>query len=204
MSQFETPLSGLRQVELLWEDTLQRLAARELGDAARWVDIANLNGLMPPYVTGDDLLASDTVALYGDVLWVPSATSVVSARSSANLVFEQDVMLTDGKLTANGGDFDISFGIQNLMQAMRHRVMTDKSELLYHPQYGCDVRRLIGGINGPVADLLAASYVSAALRNDPRVSDVTKIVATTTGDQLYVDADVVPIDKRRIQFGGYF
>jgi phage baseplate assembly protein W len=204
MSQFSAPLSGLRQVELLWDDTLQRLAARELGDAARWVDIANLNGLVSPYVTGDALLASDTVAVYGDVLWVPSATSVVSARSSANLVFEQDVMLTNGRLTANGGDFDISFGVPNLMQALRHRVMTAKADLLYHPEYGCDVRRLIGGMNGPVADLLAASYVSAALRRDPRVKDVSAIKATTTGDQLYVDAEVVPIDNRRVQFGGYF
>lgn len=204
MSQFESPLAGFRQVELRWEESLQRLAARELGDAAKWTDIANLNGLAPPYVTGDPLESSDRVALYGDVLWVPAASPMVSSVNSPELVFDQDVRLTDGMLTSDGSDFDLAYGGKNLKQALTHRLMTDKADLLYHTKYGCDIRKRIGEMNGPVAELLAASYVTAALRSDPRVSDVPTCKATLSGDSIFVEAEVVPIDGRRMQFGGYF
>lgn len=203
MNQFETILTGYRQVELRWEESLQRLAARELGDAQKWIDIANMNGLKPPYVTGDPIDASDTVALYGDVLWVQSATPMVSSTGTPHQVFDQDVQLTNGKLTATNGDFDISFGVDNLTQALRHRMSTDKLELTFHPEYGCNIRALIGGLNSSVAELLAISYVTAALRADVRVKDVTSCTVTVTGDQIYAAAEIVPISGRALQFGGY-
>ena len=204
MSQFSTPLAGYRYVELLAGDTLQRLALRELGDAARWVDIANLNGLLPPYVTGDSAQASATLALYGAQLLVPSSTPMASVSIDPALVFERDVSLQNGRLMAIGGDFALVSGVPNLKQTLQHILATDKRDLLFHPGYGCDVRLQIGAGNSEVAAFLAAEYVRGALLSDSRVSSVPRAVATATGDQIYIDVEVIPIDQRRIQFGGYF
>jgi predicted Zn-dependent protease len=43
------PLNGFRLVEIKYGDTLQELAARELGDANKWRDIIAINDLLPPY-----------------------------------------------------------------------------------------------------------------------------------------------------------
>jgi phage baseplate assembly protein W len=204
MNKFESVISGYRQAEIQHNDTLQRMALRELGDAAKWMEIANLNGLVDPYITGDELVASDRVALYGDLIWVPAATPMVSSLTSPELTFDQDVSLINGALTSDGSDFNLSYGIDNLKQALSHRIGTDKKDLLFHPQYGCDVRRLIGGLNSPVAEILAASYIERALRGDPRVKDVPSCLATVSGDSIFVEAEVIPIDGRRLQFGGYF
>lgn len=204
MSQFDTKLAGYRRVELRWGETLQRLAERELGDAARWVDIANLNGLHPPYATGDAVEASLKVVLYGALLLVPAASIMASASIDPDLVFERDVALSNGALAADGGDFALCGGVANLTQALRHCVTTEKSELLFHPNYGCDVGRIKGETNSPVADLLAAAYVSSALKGDSRVKRLHTITATSVGDQLRVDAEIIPIDERRLSFGGYF
>ncbi len=53
MNQFSRTLTGWRFVETLANDTMQGIAARELGDASRWVDLVNINGLTPPYLTGE-------------------------------------------------------------------------------------------------------------------------------------------------------
>jgi phage baseplate assembly protein W len=197
-TEFDKPLSGFRFVELQWGESLQQLALRELGDASRWVDIANLNKLLPPYVTDDPVLASDRVALYGATIKVPAATVQADAALDPALVFERDVRLKNGRLSAVGGDFELVEGRGNLHQAINHRLVTDPGDMLYHPEYGCLVRRLIGAANGPTAGLLAAEYVKAALRSDPRVKEVTRIEATMTGDQISVDAEIRPIHGKTI------
>ena len=204
MSQFSTPIAGYRYVDLLVDDTLQRLALRETGDASRWSDIANLNGLLPPYVTGDATQASATIAPYGAQLLVPSATPMATASIDPALVFERDVLITDGRLTTTGGDFSLAVGVPNLKQSLRNVLATDKRDLLFHPSYGCDVRLQIGKGNSEVAAFLAAEYVRSALVSDSRVSSVPAAAVTMTGDQIYIDVEVVPIDQRLIQFGGYF
>ena len=44
-----TPKSGAREVKVLPGDTLSDISERELGRTARWKEIAELNGLTPPY-----------------------------------------------------------------------------------------------------------------------------------------------------------
>lgn len=194
--------TGYRHIETAYSDTLQRIAERELGDAARWVDIAALNGLLPPYLTGNPAEVSDKVLLYGALLLVPAPRPTVLASLDPALVFERDLSLRAGQLTASGGDFELFDGVPNLKQALIHAVSTEKGELLFHRDYGCDVARLKGELNGPVADLLAAAYVSSTLKADSRVKEVIAARAETVGDELRVDADIVPINDRQLNFQG--
>lgn len=199
MTIFERELVGYRFVELRWQESLQQLAARELGDAARWVDIVNLNGLMPPYVTEDSAVAAaGNVALYGAMLLVPSSIPQASSTTNPDLIFEVDVRLNNGHLVAENGDFSIVNGIANLSQSLRHRIVTEMGDLVYHQEYGCMVRKVLGAVNGNVANIMAASYVRDAVADDPRVKDVTYTTAKVEGDKITVDVEVVPIDSRPI------
>lgn len=196
MSEFDRPLVGFRLADTLHGDTLQLIAARELGDPARWVDLANINELLPPYVTDDPALASSRVLLSGSVIIVPAQTPVseTSQSTDPDSVYELDLGLIGGHLSANeNGDFQVFTGRDNLRQALVHRVVTERGELLWHPEYGALIRSLIGVVNGPTASTLAAKYAEATLRADPRVREVASVIAEVSGDIISVSATVVPI-----------
>lgn len=198
MNQFETVLSGFRFVETYYGDTLQKVAARELDDANRWTDLAHLNGLIPPYFIEPDQPAQAGLLRYGDMIMVPAATTTANAQTDPDLVFEKDCALVDGELMAADGDFVVVSGRANLRQALKHRIMTDQGELVFHSDYRCLAHRLIGTVNGPTAGLLAAEYVKAALLRDPRVQEVAKVVAEVVGDKIQVQAEVIPIAGRPV------
>lgn len=181
-------IAGFRRVQLLYGESLQQLAARELGDAAQWTDIAAINDLMPPYVTGDPDVAGPRVARYGDTLIIPApkADIEVTARSAED-VLKRDVQLAQGRLTAKNGDFALVAGRDNLHQALGIRVRTEPGELLFHPTYGCAVVRMKGKRSTPLSALFAAKYVESAVRDDPRIASVTKADATVQGDAISVE-----------------
>jgi phage baseplate assembly protein W len=196
MSEFDRPLSGYRLADTLRSDTLQMVAMRELGNAARWVDLANINGLLPPYLTDDPLLASSRVLLTGSKLLVPALEPVSqnAAGTTPDDLYQTDIGLFDGDLEVSaGGDFLILDGRANLRQALKNRVLVERGELIFHPEFGCLVRRLIGVVNGPTASVMAAKYVASTLRADPRVSKVVSTTAEVIGDTINVVADVIPI-----------
>jgi hypothetical protein len=186
-------LSGFRIVEILQDDTMQAIAARELNDASRWPDLVNINGLVPPYLTGDSSQAGPTVKLFGQSILVPAATTQVTAVSDPDRLFGVDLDLAGGRLTAVDGDFALVAGVANLKQALTHRIATGLKELLYHLPYGCDVRRVLGSANGPAAALLAGQYVKSALLLDPRVDSVTSTVVDVRGDVIAIVAKVQPV-----------
>lgn len=193
--EFDYPETGYRWVETRWGESLQQLAARELLDAARWIDIVAINGLRPPYLSE---AAGSGIAAYGDLLMVPSANTVASVSTDAGMVFERDVALVNGLLSGSA-DVALKSGVENLSQALSHRVIVDTKEMLFHPEYGCRVRELLGAVAGTNAGLLAGAYVRAALLKDPRVREVTSVDVQITGDQIAVRAEVIPIDGRPLQ-----
>lgn len=201
MSDLRRTLYGYRFVEILYGDTLQAIASRELGDASRWAEIVSYNDLKPPYLTGDAAQAGHGVLLYGSLIRLPASAPVVSSTNDPDRVFERDVRLTAGRLgVTDGGDLDIVSGVANLKQALQHRVDTDRGELIYHAQdYGSLVRRLVGSVNGPTAGLLAAEYAKAAVLADQRISTVTNATAEMVGDVIRVSVEAQPVVGRPVE-----
>ena len=187
------PLNGFRLVEIKHGDTLQELAARELGDANKWRDIIAINDLLPPYVTGVAAEAGRHVKLYGQMIMVPAVQSSVSAEADPAAVFGVDLDLTGGLLAADSGDLRLIAGRANLRQALTHRVRTPLRDLLFHLPYGCGVHRLIGRVTGGAAAQLGSQYVRGALLADPRVSNVESVHSSPDGDVLPVAATINPI-----------
>ena len=205
MIAYQNPVVGFRFVDIRRDDTLQAIAARELGDAARWVDLVSFNGLVPPFLTGDSTQAGTGVLLYGSSIRVPAPVPIATAKTDPDRVFELDVLLSaGGAIGTVNGDFAIADGRTNLRQALVHRVSTDRGELGFHPSYGSLLRRLIGSLNGPTALLLAAEYAKAAVRADPRISRVTRADAAVVGDAITVSVEAEPIVGRVITLTATF
>lgn len=183
---FDTPLVGYRFVQTESFDTLQQVAARELGDASRWTEIVAINNLLPPYLTDDPEAVTAHVLPNGSYLVIPAASP--SARNpDPNGVFGQDLKLTpDGLLDIDGTDFAVVSGVDNLVQALTNALRTDQGELLFHPAYGSLIRRILGSVTGPTAGLLAAKYAKQTVEADSRITSVTSSVATISGDVISV------------------
>lgn len=204
---FDKPLNGYRFVDTQFGDTLRKIAARELGDAAQWGNLIAFNNLVPPYLTDDPTQVAPGVLLTGSQILVPAGAPVISTATDPTLVFEIDLRLapaagtgaTGGLLQFENGDFAVIAGRENFRQVLKNRVETERGELEFHQEYGSLCRRLIGTDNGPNTALLAAQYAKASLLADPRVSDVDQAIATITGDQLSLALEVIPVVGRPIQ-----
>jgi hypothetical protein len=184
------PAPGVRNVLIQFNDTLHRLALREMGDASRWVELIILNDLRPPYLAAT---ASDGVLAYGGQIKIPAPGGGVSINASADDVLGTDLLLTGRRLSVANGDFAVVSGIKNFSQALVIRVTVEKRELGFHPEFGCWVRSLLGNIGGQRSVRLAAFYVKSALMEDPRVASVTYCAAEISGDAITVNATVNPI-----------
>jgi len=196
---FDKPLNGYRFVDTYFGDTLQRIAARELGDAAQWGALIAYNNLVPPYLTDDPNQVGPGVLLTGSQILVPAGAPVISSTTDPNKVFEVDLSLTNGLLTGANGDFSIVAGRDNLRQALKNNIETDQGSLLWHTWYGSLCRRMIGAVNGPTQALLTEKYAAASLERDDRVSEVNQAIATISGDKLTIKLQVIPVIGRPLQ-----
>jgi phage baseplate assembly protein W len=191
---------GFRYVDTLRGESLQILAARELGDGTLWATVAAFNSLKPPYITDDPSAVRPGVVLSGTQLRVPAPVAFVSVDLDPTEVLLTDIRLTKGRLTVGlRGDLDTVSGADNLKQALVNRIETNKGELVMHAGYGSDVRRIVGTGNGPTAGLLGAQYAKTAVAADTRISKVLKTTSKVNGDIITVVVDAETISGRQIQ-----
>lgn len=184
------PAPNVRHAQIHYGETIQQVSLRELGDAARWVELVTLNDLRPPFISE----AGEPRTLRpGDWIKIPAPGSGVSADLDAEDVLRADLVLVNGRLQIGGGDLDLVSGVRNLTQALRHRIIVEKQELAFHPEFGCWVRSLLGSTGGAPSARLAAFYVRSALLEDPRVQSVPTCVGNLEGDRVMVRATVIPI-----------
>lgn len=195
MSQFERPLPTCRLAEIHQGDTLQALAAREMGDANRWPELVWINALTWPYLTGDPERVAPGVLLYGQLIKVPAPVGVFTDSGDRGQVYERDCALAGRLLADDGaGDLLVAAGADNLRQQLAHRIATPRGQATRHPEYGCMVWRLIGRVSGPTAAQLGGEYVKAALGADYRVARVEGATAQIVGDTVRVSARAVAIE----------
>jgi phage baseplate assembly protein W len=202
MSGFSQSLTGFRLVATRLDDTLQQVAARELGDASQWPVLANINNLLPPYLTQDPSCVTSRVLLGGTQIKVPGAAPANSAVVDPSDVFGTDIALVDGQIVDDGaGDVMTVTGVANLQQALENRLATRPGELVFHLAYGCRASELKGQGGSATTNGLAALYVSKALQADPRVDTVPSCVATITGDTINTVATAMTVDGKSVPVG---
>lgn len=194
MSTFSRALPPLRLATIRPGDTIQDVAAREMGDPSKWVDLAWVNELRPPYVTDDERRAGAGVLLSGSFIKIPAPVGVWRRSDPYGQVFERDVHIQDRRLyESDSGDFAVVAGSANLSQQLQHRIVTPTGQLSRHPGYGCKVYRLLGSVNGPTANILAAGYVKASILSEYRVKTLQSLKAVVNGDKISVTGRVTTI-----------
>lgn len=195
MTAFETTAPKYRLVQTHFNDDLPAIAARELGDANRWAELIWLNKLLPPYIVSDPRRVAPNVLLAGALIKVPAPVGLWNEAADYTQVYERDCALVKRRLTlTTSGDLAVFTGADNLRQQLAHRVVTPKGQATRHPEYGCMVWRLMGTVNGPMAGMLGARYVRAALSADYRVKSTQFASADVRMDSVQITAKVVAIE----------
>lgn len=178
-------------------DSLRRLAVRHLGDASRWVEIAEVNALRPPYIV-ESIRAEDRLPatrIFGDTIQVPLGQAERVSSTPVD-VFGIDVALSDDRaLSVEGGDYALVSGSANLGQALRHRVSTPTGDILQHADYGCSIDAVLGLKSTALAASLAAGYIKRALSAEPRVAAVTSVSASVSGNSLAISTQCMAQDR---------
>lgn len=197
LNPFLATLPKLRRALTRVGDTPQKIAARELGNASRWSQIVQINGLQPPYLTDDRSMQSATVLLAGeDTIQIPNDGGATQGSPSTDpaVVYGVDMINTGGFLVDDGaGDFAVVSGVKNFTQALRNRLDTSLGDLLFHLSYGNGARDLRGRGATPQLVSLANQFVQRCVAADDRVSSVKDFVTKLSGDAVLVTGKAVAL-----------
>jgi phage baseplate assembly protein W len=178
-------------------DSLRRLAARHMGDANRWTELAEINGLRPPYIVEsvDPADRERATLVFGDQIAVPVGYADRVPQAPIE-VFGVDAVLTDRTLHVDAtGDYAVVATLENLAQALTHRVNTPTGSILMHRAYGCNVFAVLGMQARPLIAALAGAMVRQALEQEPRLASVDEVRPVTEGDTVTVYARVTAADR---------
>lgn len=199
-------------------DTLQRIAMTYKLD--NWQEIALLNSLEYPFIDDSLNLTQEEIEerherhllVIGDSLLVPSDYEVIpEVINRTNLEVQaygsdldiisrwyQDSIInleTMGELDDNTeGDLKLIQGIANLKQAITMRLMTNKGDLVLHPDYGSDINKLIGKKKTVRVLTKLRLEIEKQIRSDFRVKDVSNISVVSINNGVTVDCVITPID----------
>lgn len=111
-------------------------------------------------------------------------------------VYGGDLTLNElGLLEAGSGDLKLSKGLDNLKQAIIHRVVSDYKSLLIHPEYGCGLLAVIGEKNTPATRTLAKATLVEALNREPRIDHIKQLHSVTIDDAIKFSVQVESVDN---------
>lgn len=197
-------------------ETLQRIAIYYGLD--NWKLLVDVNSLNYPFIAaiGEDVGSGVTVKRPGDMIYIPLDGTdrpltptvesdynleykVFGSDCSLNHDFDQvpmDIRSWDkaGEFESFNGDLKVYSGLDNLVQALEHRLATDKGELPLHPDYGCGLRKLIGKRGSHQIMTKAKLEILRSLKQDPRVKDVNNVTIRFGNRTASIECGIVTIN----------
>lgn len=198
---------GARAVTIPARSSIKTLAARFLGSAGRWKEIALLNNLTAPYISpsGDGV----TVLRPGQTIKIPALPQ--DDGRDMNQVFDiseaqrrEDAYRYGRDLRIDLESFDLQVddrgdlatveGLENLRQAMIIKIHTRPGELRLHPWFGFGV----SPGEGVAIDRLSRYHlqVRETLLSDTRVDAIDSLsLEVIGGDTLKIAASLTPKDQ---------
>ena len=182
-------------------ETLQSIAAKEMGDATSWTDIAKYNGLSYPYIvdTVDQKMNNmEHLVTAGDTLVIPVEVELAEDLAHklnqqdrdalGRLALGQDLSMIDFppvyqnrgtqenimQLGSNGkGDLSTVYGVNNIKQIVIAHLLTAKGSLILHPEYGSNLNELF--VQGTIPNSkLVDDEISKAILSDSRITKAEK------------------------------
>lgn len=197
---------------------IRDIAARLLGDPARWRILVTLNRLRSPFVSAT---GGPGVLRPGDRILFPRAgqngsSTVVDTQNPTNdqyngpddpvvQAYGRDFMLkstfvagselTDIVLNQSG-DIAAIQGIPNVEQAIKLKFLTQRGELAAHPRYGAKFSA--GRKSTPSSFNELRINTLNTLSSDSRIEKVRDLRFIAIGDKLAVKADIELANSRSI------
>jgi hypothetical protein len=191
----DRPLS-VRTVLIDGADTIQTLAARELGDPDKFREIVLLNNLKPPYISslggigvlkpGDKILIpqlSPTLAPGGIVQNIEYQITKFLTQSEKNLGVDLRIDENNDLVFANFGDFDLYAGIDNIAQAILIRLGLEPGSLKRHPELGVGLE--IGRKVRNVGEI--RNRITSTLVQDARIDSVPYLNVQQEGSTTLIN-----------------
>ena len=133
----------------------------------------------------------------GMTLKIPVTSGArIGTNQSDNEIYGRDIALDKyGFLKVASGDLGIAMGLENLKQAIHHRLLCPYESLIIHPEYGCEIINVIGRKNTPGNIALVRATLVEALNLEPRIKRVKNLQVEATGDLIAARVTVESVDR---------
>jgi len=173
----QTSLQQVNLATVRQGDSLMDIAARELGDYSQWYQIAQINGLVPPFIGPS---VAPGITAQGAQLFIPSTTDTAPIGNAPSYTINYlGVDFYYGPLNQPmvpwAGDFQMIAGYRNLAFSLGRRLQTTLGDLIYHNDFGSRVPPEVGAIASDTEAQVLSAYTESAIRTDPRVSKILAI-----------------------------
>lgn len=156
-------------------------------------DMAYLKAYLPGTVNSQQkiYIPSDLAAPTGASIIQPASTT----SDPLTGISKVDWLMTDSGdiATNNYGDFRYSYGITNILQALKIKMMTEKGKVLLHPDFGLGVK--VGTINSQIDVQALYNSINTQIQADPRFSGVQKLQIQLNGPVLTINLGVTITGK---------
>jgi len=192
-------------------DTIQSLSAKHLGDARKWLDLAIINRLKPPFITSGARIPN-TLSV-GDRISIPIAkpskpTNILtdgqiidrSSQIDSHLGTDFELVPIPGRKNRWGWQIDFAHGavdatkvrgVDCVSQGLAARLRTTRGENILFPNVG--LPRLVGGTQLGDESIEARFRARQQMMADPRVSRIIRFSFGIIGDSLYLNAEIQPV-----------
>lgn len=194
-------------------DTLRSIALTY--NISDWRILVDYNNLDYPFIDSlGNSYSGKNVKTYGQNIIIPikeetRERKLTDGASQEDSIFGIDLRLTPsqdisnvirnldvwGEFTDDLGDISISRGLQNLKQALIHRLMTIRGELPLHPDYGCNIKKMVGKGANYKQLVKAKLEVSKTCKQDPRVKEVTSVEVKYENGGIWIYCKIKTIDE---------
>jgi phage baseplate assembly protein W len=107
-----------------------------------------------------------------------------------------DIRLEDGALLVNStGDIQWIKDIENLEQALRHRIHTRIGSLRYHPEYGSNIPAMVSRPNTDVLRGMMYVEIVKICEDEPRIDKILNLTVTApTESEVVIELEVTVIN----------
>ncbi len=189
MERVQFPFSRPLRAPIAPGDTLQALAARILGDEARWYELAKINGLVWPYIDTSGAGGRpdpSLLSIFGKVVGVGDTLAIPMPWTTAPPPL--DPIGVD--LQENGMLGELVRGQADLAGAYLRRLRTPRGYLPHRPTYGSRLHTFIGkpATVGTVLDI--RREIGITLLQDPRTLEVVSVAADLQTDAVVTRSTV--------------
>jgi len=108
-----------------------------------------------------------------------------------------DILLNNGDFQVNqAGDLSWTAGLDNLEQALVHRIRTVIGALIWHPEYGTIIQNLISKPNTDVLRSIISIELLRTLSEEPRIERINNLeVKELYTDTIVISLEIIPISS---------